>query len=338
MFTQLLAIVRTTFVESVRQPIMVVLIGTGALLLVLSTAGAANTMDDDNLMFIQIGLSTLLLSGLFMAAFTAPGVVSLEIENKTALTVVSKPVARPLFIIGKYLGVAAALTVAMWPLGMIMLLCVRHGVMQTASHELDGPVLVFGLLAGAIAVFGALLANYLYRWPFVSTFVFSLAALTTAAVLLVLVVGKHWELQGITFEFRKQGSNFPMVLMGMLLLYEALLIYCAVALAVSTRLNYILTIIISLSYGYLMPFVAAKLRELAQGITGGNILDRIARFFLNLVYYITPDLRFLWVADDLSTGLSLSPTYVLAVTAYSLLFILAFLGLAVALFQTREVG
>ncbi len=338
MLTQLFAIIRNTFVESVRQPIMVVLILAGSLLLVLSTAGAANTMDDDNLIFIQIGLSTLLICGLIMAAFTATGVLSLEIENKTALTVISKPVTRPLFIIGKYLGVCAALSVAMWPLLMALLLCVRHGVMQTASHEADGPVLVFGIVGFLIAIIGSMLVNYLYRWPFVSTFVFSLAATMTAAVLLVLVVDSHWDLQPITSEFTIDRPKFPSVLLGAALLYEALLIYSAVAIVVSTRLNQVMTIIVSFGYGYLMPIISSLSAKLAASITGNGPVDLIGKALATLVYHTTPDVSFLWVADDLSTGLSLSADYVITVTIYSSLFIVALLGIAIALFQEREVG
>ena len=338
MFTQLLAIIRNTFVESIRQPIMVVLIGAGALMLVLSTAGAANTLDDDNLLFIQIGLSTLLLAGLFMAGFTATGVLSLEIENKTVLTVVSKPVGRPLFIVGKYIGVAAALTLAMWPLVMILLLCVRHGVMQTASHEHDGPVLVFGISALVISLFGSMLANYLYRWPFVSTFVTSLAVLMTGATLLVFVVGKGWNLQDLGHEFEGDQSKFPPVLLGVLLLYEALLIYCAVAIVASTRLGQVMTILITLAFGILMSQVGSWKAAMSSGEPAGSVIESGLRLFVNLLYHITPDLNFLWVADDLSTGLSLSGAYVATVTLYSFLFILALLGLAVAMFQTREVG
>jgi hypothetical protein len=265
-------------------------------------------------------------------------VLSLEIENKTALTVVSKPVTRPLFILGKYLGVAVALTVAMWPLLVIMLLCERHGVRKTASHEYDMPVLVFGIAGFLIALLGSMLSNYLYRWPFVSTFVFSLATSLTVAVLLVMVVDEHWQLQGITTEFAAGAAKFPPVLLGSLLLYEALLIYCAVAILVSTRLGQIMTIIVSIGYGYLLPLISSFSGKWSAALSQGSVTDRFLSFFFGLIYHITPDLSFLWVADDLSTGLSLSWPYVATVSLYSLLFIIALLGVAVALFQQREVG
>ena len=109
MFQQLLTLSRNTFIESIRQPIYVVLIFVGSIGLWLNTHLAAYTFGNDNKMMIDLGLSTLFLIGLALAAFSATGVLSAEIENRTVLTVVSKPVGRPLFVVGKYLGVAAAI-------------------------------------------------------------------------------------------------------------------------------------------------------------------------------------------------------------------------------------
>jgi len=197
-------------------------------------------------------------------------------------------------------------------------------------------VLVFGTAAFTVALFGSLLVNYLYRWPFVSTFVYSLAALMSGAVLLVMVVSKHWELQPIHSEFVAEKSLFAPVLMGVLLLYEALLIYCAMAILFSTRLGQVMTILFTLVGGVLMSQIGAW-RAAVSGPADG-ILERGFQLLINLIYHITPDLNFLWVADDLSSGLTVSSTYVLSVSLYSLLFIVALLSLAVALFQTREVG
>src|SRR5690606_27955164 len=96
---------------------------------------------DDNKLLVDMGLSTLALAGLLLAAFTATGVLSNEIENKTVLTTISKPVSRPMFVLGKFAGVAAALVLAYATLAIIFLLTVRHKVMMTASDRFDMPVI-----------------------------------------------------------------------------------------------------------------------------------------------------------------------------------------------------
>src|SRR5690606_13376871 len=113
MLRQLLNIARNTAVESIRQPIFVVLVLLGGVMMALNVPLSANTMEvgglGDNKMLYDMGMSTIAIVGVLLAAFTATGVLSREIENKTVLTVVSKPVSRPVFVLGKFLGVAAAI-------------------------------------------------------------------------------------------------------------------------------------------------------------------------------------------------------------------------------------
>ena len=338
MLSQLLAIAKNTFLESIRQPIMVVLIIAATVALTLSIAGAANTLEDDNVMFIQLGLSTLLLAGLFMAGFTATGVLSLEIERKTVLTVVSKPVTRPIFILGKYLGVATAITITMWPLAMIMLLCVRHGVMQTAAHDVDGPVLAFGVTLWFAALFASVFLNYMYRWQFCSTFVIAMNVAMTLAGALVMVVSKEWGLQSFTHEFTHEKAQFGNVMLGLLLLWESLLIFSAVAIVLSTRLGQVLTILLTVAIGYAMSLAGAIAALLQRAEPGANFLARAIHGLLSGLTHVVPNLDYLWVADDLTVGLSLSAGYIGAVSIYTALYVLALLALAVALFQNRDVG
>ena len=195
MFQQILTLSRNTFIEAIRQPVFVILIIAGSIFLWLNSHLAAYTLDDDNKMMIDLGLSMLFLVGLLLAAFTATGVLSAEIENQTVLTVISKPVSRPMFVLGKFFGVAAALTVAYWTLMMSFLLIVRHQVLQTASDPIDWPVVLLAAFAFLAAVAVAALGNYLYHWVFTSTFVLGFVALNTVSWLLVLVINKQWQFQ-----------------------------------------------------------------------------------------------------------------------------------------------
>ncbi len=110
MFQRFLTLASNTFVETIRQPIYGVILFVTAAMLILNVSLAGFTLDDDDKLLLDLGLSTLMLSGLFLSAFSAAGVLSREIENKTVLTVISKPVSRPLFILGKFAGLIAALS------------------------------------------------------------------------------------------------------------------------------------------------------------------------------------------------------------------------------------
>src|SRR5690606_29714011 len=117
MFNKLWAVTVNSFTETIRQPIYGILVLVTVGLLVFNVGIAGYTLEDDNKLLKDLGLSTLLLSGLFISAFSASGILSQEIENKTVLTVVSKPISRPVFLLGKFAGLAGALAVAFYLCG-----------------------------------------------------------------------------------------------------------------------------------------------------------------------------------------------------------------------------
>src|SRR5207253_683635 len=116
-------------------------------------------------------------------------VVSREIENKTVLTVVSKPVTRPALILGKYVGVAGAIMLALVPMLLFLLMGIRHGVMSTAADDPDQPVILFSALAIGGALLVAVWCNYFYGSNFSQTFLVILAPAMVVAYAAVLLVG-----------------------------------------------------------------------------------------------------------------------------------------------------
>ncbi|MCX5662814.1 MAG: ABC-2 transporter permease [Planctomycetota bacterium] len=317
---QLLTIGRNTFIESIRQPIFSVLTLVAIMGLILNPMLAMFTIDDDNKIMIDMGLSTLFIAGLLLAAFTATGVLAHEIENKTVLTVVSKPVSRPVFVLGKYVGVVGAIALAYWILAIVFLLGVRHGVMQTAAEGLDGPVLSFGVAAGAGALLIAALANYFYHWSFTSTLVSLLGLFLTGAGLFVGFVDKHWDPQS----FNLAESSLAW---GLFLIFLGLMVLTAVAIAASTRLGQIMTLIIctgAFFLGLISDFMFSR------GMSGNRLVE--------LLYRITPNLQAFWTADAITEKNPFTLGYMGWTAAYAACFIAALLSLAIALFQTREVG
>jgi len=321
MFEQLLTITQNTFVESIRQPVYVVLVLIGSLALVLAPSLAAYTLDDDNRMLIDMGLSTLLLMGLLLAAFTATGVIAKELDNKTVLTVVSKPVAKPVFILGKYLGVAGAIALAFWVLTIVFLFTERHGVMQTARDDFDGPVLLLGCLALVISLSIATFGNYMYGWPFTSTFMVFIGGLLTLAWGLVLVLGKGFVFQSPLTDLE------PQLMAAILMVFEAVLILTAVAVATSTRAGQIMTLLVCLGVMFLCLNTGFAFGRFAEDNTLAAGL-----------FYLLPNFQFLWMSDALHQGHEVPARHLALVTGYTAVYVVSLLGVAVALFQTRDVS
>ncbi|MFM9996743.1 MAG: ABC transporter permease [Phycisphaerales bacterium] len=246
MLQQLLAIARNALVESIRQPIFFVLVLLAGVFQVFITWSTAFSMGystsaevhGDNKQLLEIGMASVFTFGMLLAAFVATAVMSREIENKTVLTVVSKPVARPALVVGKFLGVAGAILVAVLLMLLFLMLSLRHEVMSTAADDLDGPVIVFGFGAALLAIGVGVVGNYLYGWHFSQASMLTMAPLMLLAYAGVLCLGKKWNLQ-------PPGTDFkPQVATACAALVIALMVLTAVAASVSTRLGQVMTIVV----------------------------------------------------------------------------------------------
>ena len=355
MLQQLVNIAHNTFTEAIRQPIFVVLVLLGALALILNPQLAAYTMEDDNKLLIDLGLSTIFLVSLLLAAFTATGVFANEIDNKTVLTVVSKPVSRPLFVLGKYLGIALAIAVAYFLLSMVILLTIRHRVMSTASDHVDMPVVLFGLGGALIAVIFATSANYLYNKVFTSTLTVALLVTQVVALGLVLVINKQWQIQSPLHEFTAHEGEMTQVVIGLGLVFQAVLVLTGVAVAASTRLGQVMTLLICVGV-FLLGLASNSLSQLVNTKLSipvdTNYYQSLAAIFqaglalyqkgvyaaAKFIYMLAPNLQFFWPADAITQDKPITCDLFLLVTGYAALQVTAILALAVALFQNREVG
>lgn len=246
MILQTTTISRNTFVESVRQPVFFIVLILAALLQIFTTWSTAYSMgyttsaevSKDNKLLLDIGLATIFVAGMLLAAFVATAVLSREIESKTVLTVVSKPISRTAVVLGKYLGVAGAITVAVVIMTVYLMLGLRHGVLSTASDEPDLPVILFSTLAVALAVGVAGWCNFYYGWSFPQTASLLLLPGILLAYVLTLMVSKEWEIQPISTDFK------PQVTIACAAILLALLVLSAVATAASTRLGQVMTIVV----------------------------------------------------------------------------------------------
>ena len=203
-----------------------------------------------------------------------------------------------------------------------------------AADKIDWPVILFAGAAIFLAALIATLGNYLYAWVFTSTFVFAFAALMTVCLLAVLMISKEWKFQSI-------GTDLdPQLITALLLIFEAVLILTAVAVACSTRLGQVMTLVIC-TLVFMLGLVIHYFNMQADKMLGdleGSPLHQGFFWTLKLFFLMVPNLQYLWQADALTQGHSISAQHVILLSGYSVCYIAAILSLAIALFQTREVG
>ncbi len=323
MFSRFYNIAVNTFLETIRQPIYGVVLFIATFLFIMNVGLAGYTLEDDDKLLLEVGLSTLLLTGLFLSVFSATGVLTREIENKTVMTVVSKPISRTVLIVGKYAGLMAALMLAFYLCFLVFLMTMRHQVLQTSAQHWDQPVLVFGFGAVVIALLTAAFLNYFSGMEFSSTCLAVVTPLLTAAVLLVGVWGKTWELQE---DYGAQILKLDLFQTGFLVML-AVMVLAAVALAASTRLSQVMTLLVC---------VLVTIMGLISDFALGQFADESA--LAATFYGILPNLGLYWVIDAVSADIPIPWKYLGMASAYSALLVFAMLMIGVAMFQRREVG
>src|SRR5579875_1334067 len=102
------AIALAAFREGVRQPMFWLLFGIAFASLTISPFIPYWTFGEDFLVIREIGYDTILLIAAVFGALAASMSISEEIEGRTAVTLMSKPVSRRHFLIGKFLGIILA--------------------------------------------------------------------------------------------------------------------------------------------------------------------------------------------------------------------------------------
>lgn len=245
MITPVITIARNAFKESIRQPVFFIMLLLAAFIQLLNTWIVGFTMGLNNVpgevtgddrLLLDVSMGGVFLLGIMLAAFIATAAISREIENKTVLTVVSKPVGRPSVILGKFFGISAAMFVAVGIMIAFLLLGIRHGVLTTAADDPNYPLITLTMLAifGSIAI-GAL-GNYMYGWSFGQSASLIMLPAIWIVYFMTLFIDEDWTMMSPVENLK------PQIMLACTCLAMALFVMTALATAISTRLGQVLTI------------------------------------------------------------------------------------------------
>lgn len=131
---KLAAIMHTTAKEAQAQPVFYVLLAVGVFILLLMPFVSYNTFGEDVKVLKMDGLTVIKVLAIILALWTASVSISEEIEGRTALTLLSKPVGRRQLILGKLLGIMWAVAVLFVVLGTLFLCTVSYKVHYDARE------------------------------------------------------------------------------------------------------------------------------------------------------------------------------------------------------------
>ena len=126
LFAKTFAVAHSTFKTEISQPVYLLAFLIGFFFMVGSIFIPYNTFGEDIKMYKDSGLTLLRVLAIFVAIWAASKSVAAEIEGRTALTVLSKPVGRRQFIFGKFSGISLALGLFFIVLGFWLIVWVAY--------------------------------------------------------------------------------------------------------------------------------------------------------------------------------------------------------------------
>lgn len=314
------SIVANAFMELVRQPFFLVLMAVSTAFIAFLGSIYYFALGEDVKLVKDSVLAVVFLAGLFGAVFSASSSVAREIHSGTALAVMSKPIGRAPFLLGKYLGVAGALSLLTFANMIAALVSTKVAFDAYGEPDLRALGIFYGAMAIAFMIGGFM--NYFLDRPFVGNAVFALVISLTLAFCVIAFFDEdgHRQSFGADIDWRLVPAT--------LLLLFALWVLAGLALACTTRLDMVATLAICSGF-FLVGIMSDYL--FGRAADGGSFLASVA-------YAVTPNWQVFWMSDALGEGKSIPWAYVGRALEYAVGYLVMALALALALFQDRELS
>lgn len=120
------AIALATAKSEMAQPLFIICMALGFFFLTLFVVLPYNTFGEDIKMMKDSGLTLIMILSIVVCLWAASNSISEEIEGRTAMTVLSKPVGRWQFILGKFFGITWVAAVMFLLLGLWFLIAICY--------------------------------------------------------------------------------------------------------------------------------------------------------------------------------------------------------------------
>lgn len=321
------AVALAAFREGVRQPMfwLLVLIAWG--LMTVSPLIPYFTFGEDYLVVKELGYDTIMLAAVAFGALAASMFVSEEIEGKTAITLMSKPVSRRQFLLGKFVGLVLASLVIYGLLGTYFegVLIFKHwwdklGADTAKAADLATQTTNFEL--GRIGVVPA------PRW------------LTTALAAWGLPAEATDFLRGAGLWTAHTIDTAP----GLILSFSQVMVLVAIAVSLATRVPMVVnlvTVVVIYFLAHLAPVLVA-IGQKAKLDNPDSAVAQMLAFMAQLSDTLLPDLGMFRLDPSLTSDTPMPAVpflqYLGSVTLYGVLYTSLALLFGLILFEDRDLA
>ena len=312
---QVCTIAGNTFLEAARQPVYTLLIAVGVLSIVTLPALALFNFGEVEKFVRDVGLAAILVMSGAVAVFAASGCVYDEIQRKTTLTVLSKPVSREAFVIGKYLGVLLAVLAS-----MLIFSTAFHFIIILTAETAESPIASRASLSILLFFLILALGVFAFRLGYLTSLFTAFFATTIATAITLYRVSEGYNL--IDFQ--------TYMLSAYALTAMQLSVIVAVAVAASVRLP----LVLSACASFIVFALGHLWNHLFRNVTtdAGTVSS-----LYRIPYSLIPNLENFNLADHFAIGGSIPLAYLSNSFGYTILVSAAILLIAISLFTNREV-
>ena len=185
---KILAVAHNTFREAIRDRILYGFLFFATALILFSLVIGSLSFNEEMRVTIDIGMAGISLFSVLMAIFLGITLLHKEIEKRTLYTVLSRPISRAAYLVGKFLGLAAVMAVQILLMTAVWLIVLKIQSARIPAGIVPALVLIF---FETLLVISAALFFTSFSSPFLSgLFTFGLFAAGRGADLLVQLAAK----------------------------------------------------------------------------------------------------------------------------------------------------
>jgi hypothetical protein len=309
--------------EGCRQPMFWIITVAAVVVTWLAVVLPYFTFGDDYKMMKGIGFDVMMLGAVLFGVLASSTSISEEIEGRTAVTLMSKPVNRRQFLIGKFMGILLACLVMTLFIGWNLNYSLRAMREFDPINNSPDPADPQGMVQPDKVVDPMTLQAQRTVVPIFEKPVPSAPGKALA--------------RGVGLWFSDTLAHT----LGGLLGFGQVMILVAIASALATRVSFVVNVVLCLMI-YIMGHLAPVVVQVTEAAPGGGVGVGLVGFLGNLFNVLLPALEFFNMGPAIIREAPLDlwqfGTYVLTVFGYSILYTGIALLVGLLLFEDRDLA
>ncbi len=337
-----------TYSDTARRPLYYILMAVFSVLVYSSHFLTLFTFNQEANMVREMGVASLSLYGFLIFVILAPIVVTSELEDRTAITLLAKPVTRSAFLLGKYLGLLGAVFMGVLTLAGVLFFT----LWWMARGEIFGCEPDYAwlcLCSGLLLIVGAIVATVraVRRESDAArrvSFVLYVAGVVLLIVAATFASGNRGHADVLWMGSSSFKSSSVWTILGAFMRENGVIIiegfflsFLQIALLGSICVSFsaFLPPVVSVS-GTALAFVLGNLASylLSSVESGGRAIPSgIGRG----IYYLMPNLGYFNLQTHFSEGSIISPGYLALAFLHAALYTTIVFLVSCSLFERREI-